>query len=68
VSAVGLVTGKRATVSKLTRRQLAWIEARDAVGEAIDRCLKTAPPTELSAVVEAVEDSPRDGDQAVGLL
>ncbi|HEY1519304.1 MAG TPA: hypothetical protein VGF91_22940 [Solirubrobacteraceae bacterium] len=51
-----------------TREQPEWIETRDAVGEAIDEYLGTGPAPEMRAAVEQVEDAPRLGDYAVGLL
>ena len=48
--------------------QLHWIEARDAVGEIIDRYLAADPKPCERLAIALVEDSLRAGDRAVGLL
>ena len=49
-------------------QQLHWIEARDAVGEIIDRYLAADPEPPERLAIALVEDGLRAGDRAVGLL
>ena len=59
---------RRPPSARPTREQVAWIDVRDRIGEALDEYLGTGPSPEMRAAIEAVEDGLRFGDHAVGLL
>lgn len=49
-------------------QQVTWIEARDGIGEIIDRYLAADPEPRERLAIALVEESLRRGDHAVGLL
>ncbi len=53
---------------RITPQQLHWIEARDMVGEIIDRYLAANPEPHARLAAALLEDSLRAGDHAIGLL